>query len=235
MATFRMSGMARGLRSAQLVVRPDVPKENLRERTSRVIPDNIPKEQLLPGVSDLTCQYEQRILPPTETEESQGVYGSLTNGQRISLHLTRDVRDGVSALAGALLRHGALSAQHREMIIVRVGYVEGSVYEIVQHRSLAKSLGVPDEKLDALACREPSGLDAAESALVAFIDQQLEQSRVSDESLALVRQYFTETQIVEAIVVTGNWWMLSRLVDTAGAPLEERRIGTDGVAATIVR
>ncbi|RZL85364.1 MAG: hypothetical protein EOP32_00295 [Rhodococcus sp. (in: high G+C Gram-positive bacteria)] len=65
---------------------------------------------------------------------------------------------------------------------------------------------------------------------MAFVDEQLATSRASDEALAGMRVHFSESQIVEAIVVIGNWWMISRMMETSGARLEDRRIGTGGVA-----
>lgn len=195
-----------------------------------MIPASCPQEELLPGVATLTLDYLQRIAYPPGSENAMGVYGPMTNGQRISLHLNPKIREGVGAIAGALLRHGSLDPRHREMIIVRIGYVENSVYEVVQHGSLAASVGVPRSKIDALACKTPKGLDPAEQALVAFVDEQLTKSRASDAMLARMRSHFTESQIVEAIVVVGNWWMLSRMMETAGAPVDERRIGDAGVA-----
>jgi alkylhydroperoxidase family enzyme len=201
-----------------------------REGNNFMIPDSCRKEDLLPGVTEMTLDYPQRIAYPPGSENATGVYGPMTNGQRISLHLNPKVREGVGAIAGALLRHGALDHRYREMIIVRIGYVENSVYEVVQHGSLAESVGVPKAKLDALACKTPKGLDAAEQALITFVDEQLAKSRASDAALAGMRAHFSESQLVEAIVVIGNWWMLSRLVETAGVPVDARRIGAAGVA-----
>ncbi len=195
-----------------------------------VITVRCPTGNLLPGVAEMTTDYPQRIAPPSGGEDASGVYGSLTNGQRVALHLNPNVYKGMSAMSGALLREGSLEAGHREMIIVRVGYVENSIYEVVQHASLAGSVGVPTAKIDALACEKPQGLDPAERALMIFVDEQLATSRASDEALAGMRAHFSESQIVEAILVIGNWWMISRLMETSGAQLEDRRIGTGGVA-----
>ncbi len=194
-----------------------------------MIPFNCNPDELLPGVTDMTLEYPQRIAYPPNSENAVGVYGLMTNGQRISLHLNAEVRGGVGAIAGALLRHGSLDPRYRELIIVRIGYVENSVYEVVQHGSLAESVGVSKAKLESLACKNPKGLDAAEAALIAFVDDQLVRSRASDEVLSDMRSHFTEGQIVEAIVVIGNWWMLSRMMETAGAPIDQRRIGEAGV------
>lgn len=195
-----------------------------------VITTECPMDDLLPGVAEMTTDYPQRIAAPSGSEDANGVYGPLTNGQRVSLHLNPAVREGMSAMSGALLREGSLEAGHREMIIVRVGYVENSIYEVVQHASLAESVGVPKAKIDNLACEKPRGLDSAERALMTFVDEQLATSRASDEALADMRAHFSESQIVEAILVIGNWWMISRMMETSGAQIEDRRIGTGGVA-----
>lgn len=194
-----------------------------------MIPSNCKADQLLPSVAELNPTPKQRIAYPPRGENETGVYGALTNGQRISRHLKPEVHAGISTLAGALLRNGDLDPALREMIIVRVGYRTGSAYEVIQHGSLAARLGVSQAKLDALACKSPEGLEAPETALIAFVDELLTRNRPTDEALAAVRSHFSDSEVLETVVVTGNWWMLSRMLETAGIPVDERRIGEGGV------
>ena len=97
---------------------------------------------LLASVSELDFNPKLRIPFPLGGEGERGVYGPITNGQRIARHLAPEVLKGVGVLSAALLRDGALDAALRELIIVRVGYLAASAYEVVQHRSLAERLGV---------------------------------------------------------------------------------------------
>ena len=82
-----------------------------------------PSDGLLASVSQLDFKPKQRIPLPLGGEGEKGVYGPITNGQRLARHLAPAVLKGVGALSAALLRDGALAAALRELIIVRVGYL----------------------------------------------------------------------------------------------------------------
>jgi 4-carboxymuconolactone decarboxylase len=185
---------------------------------------------LLASVSQLDFKPKQRIPFPLGGEGERGVYGPITNGQRMARHLAPEVLKGVGALSAALLRDGALAADLRELIIVRVGYLAASAYEVVQHRSLAERLGVSPAKLDALTYVAPPGLEANEAAAIAFVDELISRNRTSDAVLNEVRRYFSDGQVLEIIIVTGNWWTLARMLETAGVSLDEGKIGEHGVA-----
>ncbi len=185
---------------------------------------------LLASVSELDFNPKLRIPFPLGGEGERGVYGPITNGQRIARHLAPEVLKGVGVLSAALLRDGALDAALRELIIVRVGYLAASAYEVVQHRSLAERLGGSPAKLDTLACVAPPGLEAHEAAAIAFVDELIARNRTSDAVLNEVRRHFPDGQVLEIIMVTGNWWTLARMLETAGVALDEGKIGEHGVA-----
>ena len=195
-----------------------------------MLPTNCSEGAILPGARAMTADVPQRIPYPKGNEEEMGVYGRLTNGQRIAGHLNEKVRQGIASLSGALLRDGSLEPRLREMIIVRTGYHAASLYEVTQHRSLAGSLGVTPETLDALACMSPAGLAPNEQAAIAFVDELLTRNRPGDATLAAVRNHFDDTHVLEMIIVAGNWWMLARMLETAGIPLDQHTIGESGVA-----
>lgn len=187
--------------------------------------NNCTQGELLPGVDKMSTDFPQRMPYPEGNENDEGIYGRLTNGQRISGHLPKAIRDGIGAQSSALLRDGQLPPQLREMIIVRVGYHTTSIYEVEQHKSLALKLGVPQTKIDGLACKEVNGLDEAEAAAIAFVDALVTTNRVSDPVLDVARHHFSEGEIIEIIFVTGNWWTLARMLETTGIPVDEGRIG----------
>lgn len=197
-----------------------------------MLPD-CPAEALLPSALAMKTAFPQRIPYPDHNEHEQGVYGKLTNGQRISGHLAAKVRAGMHAQSGALLRDGVLPAALREMIIVRVGYQTANFYEVDQHGSLAQRLGVSREKVLSLACRAPLGLPEDEAATIAFVDALLTTHVPDDTVLATVRSHFSLAQVLEMIFVTGNWWTLSRMLATAGIPSDTRKIGETGVVANV--
>lgn len=184
-----------------------------------------PEVDLLPSVRSMSGDVPQRIGFPAGSAEKTGLYGPLTNGQRIIGHLPVRLQEGIKAQTAALMHAGALPPALREMIIVRTGYRSASLYEVVQHSSLARRLGVSQVKLDALACTVPLGLEPAEHAAIDFVDELVQQSRPGDAALASARRYYSDGEILEIVFVTGTWWTLARMLETAGVPLDEDRIG----------
>jgi alkylhydroperoxidase family enzyme len=83
----------------------------------------------------------------------------------------------------------------------------------------------------SLACRAPSGLTEAETAMIAFVDALLTTHTPDDGVLAAVRAHFSVAQVLEMVFVTGHWWTLSRMLATAGIPSDTRKIGETGVVA----
>lgn len=181
--------------------------------------------QLLPFVHEMDAPLVQRFEYPNTQDAKQGLYGALTNGQRITHHLHKPVLDGIVALSGALMKSGLLDPCIREIVIIRTGYLTGSAYEVVQHRSLAVRLGVAESKLNALAHVTPSGLSDRELATVNLVDELVNTSRPSDDSVSNVLQFFSVSELFEIIAVTGNWWTLSRILCTSGVAIDDDRIG----------
>lgn len=190
-----------------------------------MIPSDCPDGQSLPGAAAMKTEIRQRIPYPADVEDDNSLYGGMTNGQRISGYLNKSVRDGIMAQSGALLKNGDLDPVLRELIIVRIGYTLGSYYEVDQHSSLARSLGVSEEKLLSLACTRPRHLNDSESAMIAFVDGLLQGNEVPDDILSGVQSNFTNGQVLEMIWVTGNWWTLARMLSVAGVPVDEEKIG----------
>ena len=184
---------------------------------------------LLPSARAMSSDVPQRIGFPAESGDNTGLYGPLTNGQRMIGHLPVRLQEGIKAQAASLMNAGALPPTLREMIIVRTGYQAASLYEVVQHRSLARRVGVPEAKLDALASAIPLGLEPAERAAIDFVDELLQQNRPGDTALAGARRYYSDGEILEIIFITGTWWTLARMLETAGVPLDEDRIGDRNV------
>ena len=59
------------------------------------------------------------------------------------------VMPGVMELTGAILYKSALEPALRELLVLRVGHLCGSSYEVHQHRKIAAAIGLPQDKIDA--------------------------------------------------------------------------------------
>lgn len=133
----------------------------------------------------------------------------------------------VAAQIQTLIRRNTLPHRLRELIIMRIGWVTGSVYEWTSHWRICMELGIPPE--DVLAVRDWSTsnrLDSADRAVLQATDETLAGNTICDETWAEITRYVTTPgQRVELVVDIANWVFASIVLRNLKIPLE------DGVVA----
>ncbi|ULE35819.1 carboxymuconolactone decarboxylase family protein [Mycobacterium sp. IDR2000157661] len=142
---------------------------------------------------------------------------------RIALHRP-SVAVALHGLLEALLWRGALDARLRELIIMRIGWVTGSVYEWTQHWRVARLLDVPER--DLLAVRDwqnASHFGEAERAILAATDETLQDGTISDETWAACQRALPgdPAVLVELVAAIGNWRLFSAFLRSLKVPLED--------------
>ena len=122
-----------------------------------------------------------------------------------------------------LLEHNKFDTRLREMMIMRIGWVTGSVYEWTQHWRVATQAGIPPE--DILAVRDWRNSDRptpADRAILAATDECLAGKSISDAGWADVAKHIPDpAHQVEFIVAMGNWMAFSLLFRNLRIPLAE--------------
>jgi alkylhydroperoxidase family enzyme len=115
----------------------------------------------------------------------------------------------------------------RELICLAVLHLERGAYEWHQHMRVLELMGFPKSKVDAIA-QDRFGdpvFNARERALLAFTRQVVTAVRVDDATFASVSAFYSPRQIVESVLVIGNYMMLVRVSEVAQLPLDPT---TDG-------
>jgi alkylhydroperoxidase family enzyme len=159
-----------------------------------------------------------------ETAEQAGLPEAIAdlNVFRALLHhpsLAKRVND----LLMTLLFRGRLDARLRELVIMRIGWATGSVYEWTQHWRVARQLGVSHEDLLAVRdWRDYTAWSAADRAVLAATDETLERGVISAETwaecAAVLPSVEEQLELVSAI---GTWRMISQLLRSLEIPLED--------------
>jgi alkylhydroperoxidase family enzyme len=132
-----------------------------------------------------------------------------------------------SDLLLSLLFGGTLDARLRELVIMRIGWRTGSVYEWTQHWRVATDLGVPEA--DLLAVRDPDAASPSssgafgplEQAVLAATDEALAGARIADATMAVLREHLTDDAIIELVAAIGTWSMVSTVLRSLDVPLED--------------
>ncbi len=141
---------------------------------------------------------------------------------RIALHQP-GVASGLNTMLRELLWKGQLDARLRELIIMRIGWATGSVYEWTQHWRVARMLDIPERDLLAVRdWRNDSQFGDAERAVLAATDDTLDLGTITDETWAACRAVFDDDAIlVEMVAAIGNWRLFSALLKSLDVPLED--------------
>ncbi|MGE4607872.1 MAG: carboxymuconolactone decarboxylase family protein [Myxococcota bacterium] len=136
------------------------------------------------------------------------------------------VAQAVQDLLVSLLFRGSLDARLRELLIMRLGWQTGSVYEWTQHWRVALELGVSDQ--DLLAVRDWRASDrfsAADRAVLAATDETLEAGAISPETWAALEKEIGDpndpTVLIELVAAIGTWRMISSVLRSLEIPLED--------------
>ncbi len=137
-----------------------------------------------------------------------------------------ELAGGVHGLLSMLLWRGQLDRRLRELLIMRIGWRTGSVYEWTQHWRVALALDVdPDDLLAVRAWSSSDRLGPAERAVLAATDETLDTGTVTPATWAECEAHVGGPEVLtEMVVAIGNWRMFSSVLRSLEIPLE------DGVA-----
>jgi alkylhydroperoxidase family enzyme len=131
---------------------------------------------------------------------------------------------GVNALLTTLLfTNKTIDVRLRELIIMRIGWVTGSMYEWTQHWRFADAVGIPPEDVVAVRdWRNSDRLTPADRAVLAAVDDTLEHGKISDAVWQECAEHVGgPAELVEMVVAIGNWSMFSQVLRSLEVPLED--------------
>ena len=135
----------------------------------------------------------------------------------------------------AYLSHGLLSDEHREIIILRVGHLCRSPYELFQHQRVAREIGMAEDRIQALGTDKYFDVfDRPEQALIQFVDDVVQHDGASADQLGQLRSFFPDAEVMEATIIIGVYIMVCKVLTTFDVELEDTPIqgsGIEGIAA----
>jgi alkylhydroperoxidase family enzyme len=95
----------------------------------------------------------------------------------------------------------------------------------IQHIAIAQAIGLTEAQVEALEQGEAPAefFSARERAVLAFTDEVLDPSRVSDHTFERVRQKFSTREVVELLVTIAYFRMIAALLTTLDVELDRPR------------
>ncbi|MEM7016854.1 MAG: carboxymuconolactone decarboxylase family protein [Pseudomonadota bacterium] len=168
------------------------------------------------------------MLPVEEAErraEAAGLnpaFGRL-NVFRILLQNEPVAREVGKTLNMLIFDGNVLDGRLRELLIMRIGWMTGAVYEWTSHWRVARGMDIPEADLLAVRHWQDSELfSAADRAILQATDDCLEHGFIQDGTWEEVCKHVeTEAERVELVIAIGNWSLFSQLLQSLNVPLED--------------
>jgi 4-carboxymuconolactone decarboxylase len=119
---------------------------------------------------------------------------------------------------GALLTQLELDPLLRELAILQVARQVGSHYEWVQHDPIARAVGATGEQVDAIhAGRDDDpAFDADQSLVLRLTRTAVTEGAASEEQIAEAGRRLGARQVVELLLVIGNYTAIAMLIASTG-------------------
>jgi alkylhydroperoxidase family enzyme len=126
-------------------------------------------------------------------------------------------------LSMLLWKANRLDNRLRELIIMRIAWRTGSMYEWTQHWHVSLRIGMTEEDiLSVRDWRNAVDLDAPAKAVLAATDETLDAGRISDETWRDCALHVGgEAELMEMVVAIGNWRTFSEVLRSLDIPLED--------------
>ena len=123
--------------------------------------------------------------------------------------------------AGILLRRGRLPGRDTEVVILRVGHLRNSEYELQQHRRIALARGVDlDTQAAVFAWPAAEGLSLRHRALLTGTDQLITDRAISDDTWRQLSGYLDRRQLIEFVTLVGQYDALALSLNTLRVPMD---------------
>lgn len=119
-----------------------------------------------------------------------------------------------------LLKRGRIPQAEKEIVILRVAWRLGCVYEWGHHVEMAKRLGVSQAQIDATSAVavEPAG--GRLNAFLVVVDELIANHALSGESWDHARRYATDDELLELCLLVGHYTMGAMTINSVGIQLE---------------
>lgn len=140
--------------------------------------------------------------------------------------------EGFLTLGTAILRRSSLSPILRELVILRVGVLCSSNYEVTQHRRVAAQVGVPAAKVAAvlespLHGLPPAAFDELELLVLRFTEAVVMNPKAPAPLTDELARRTSSQQVVEIMMVIGYYMLVCRLLETLEVDLEDADVLAD--------
>ena len=153
--------------------------------------------------------------------ERTQVNGKVVNIFRVLMQHPKLVRAWGKFANYILSEEQTLSPREREILILRIGWLNQSPYEFEQHVRIGKTTGLTDDEIDRIKQGPQAGWNKHDAALVQAADDLFHNSVVSDATWATLSERYNTQQMMDAVFSVGQYNMVSWALNSFGVPLDD--------------
>lgn len=155
-----------------------------------------------------------------ETVEKNAMNGKLFNIFKVLANHPKLVKRW-TPFAGHILSKQTLPFRDREILILRIGWLNQAEYEFAQHELIARRGGFTDHDIERIKQGPGAGWNEHEAALVQAADDLFENSVVSDATWATLAKSYSTEQMMDAVFTVGQYNLVSWALNSFGVPLDD--------------
>ena len=154
-----------------------------------------------------------------EAVEKNAMNGRIFNIFKVLAHHPKLVKRW-TPFAGHILQKQTLPFRDREMLILRIGWLNQARYEWEQHVRIAKAAGVSADEIDRIAQGPGAGWNPVDAALLQAVDDLFTHSVIAPERWAVLTAHFSTEQVMDLVFTIGQYNLVSWALNSFGVPLD---------------
>ncbi len=126
-----------------------------------------------------------------------------------------------TVFAGHVLRKQTLPARERELLILRIGWLNQAEYEWAQHVEIAKREGISESEIERVK-QGPAGAWSVDDALLMqAVDDLYENSVVAEATWNALAGKYSIEQMIDLVFTIGQYNLVSWALNSFGVPLDD--------------
>ena len=162
---------------------------------------------------DLTPEQQQELKPYFTGGELYNVHRAfIGNLKMFRRH---------APFADYIMRRSSLPARHREMAIIRIGWLNRSPYECAHHHRIGLDAGLTPEELSRVAeGPDAHGWSQVERLVLEAVDELKFDANLTDATYQALQRHYDEHQLIDLVFTVGEYGMISTALNVFAVPLE---------------
>ena len=121
-----------------------------------------------------------------------------------------------------VLNKSTLPPRHRELLILRIGWLCRSEYEFGQHVVIGKRVGLSDREIERITHGpDAKGWDAFDATLLRAADELHADAFLRDETWNQLAESYDTMQLMDVVFTVGQYNLVSMALNTLGVQQDE--------------